>query len=663
MELRRFAERVLLGNRLEDKLVVGTPFSDRRPGDSMVVPYPARPAELAFPAGRIKDVLPGSSVLHRDEERGRLLHRFANHELLALEIMAATLLRFPDAPAPFRLGLAATMAEEQLHLGLYLSRMRALGVQPGEIPVNDYFWRCMADIATPFDYAVRMALCFEQANLDFTLKYQQAFVQLGDNVTASILQRVYDDEVGHVRLGLHFFRMWKPTGRSDWEAFEAALPHPLSPARAKAEPFDRAGRERAGFDGDFVANLSLYVRSRGRPPLLHTFNPGCESEVGSGKAPSDHVSRDLRHDLAPLLCLGAAKEDVVECPTLPGPAWSVAWIEAGFTLPERVADVHDLSGRKVGGWRPWGHSPVAIEQVSRANLALPGGVPSWNPEHRRAYSKVEALAWRARVIRALDAPGVVAPDGAVVTTMDSAVDAISRGWMLKAPFSTAGRERLFPPGTAAVIGERERAWVEQHLSRRGELRAEPVQRRVLDLSFHFDLSGESTQFKGICAFRTTASGQFVGTSPGRWRDSVEDPILRRFLSNDGGRGPLPLTVAALADTLDTCISGMGVRGPVGIDAMVVDTSGVYQLDPFVELNPRLTMGRLSLTLDRRLHPRARGAWDFLPVRTLEGGALAWFLRERAANPLRLERGLIRAGVVATNDPANVRRMLTVLRVT
>lgn len=677
VELRDFAERVLRGGTLAGKLAAAGSFTDRQPGAARAFERPARPPELAFVAGRIKDELPGRSALHRNEERGKLLHRFANHELLALEIMAATLLRFPDAPAAFRFGLAATMVEEQEHLGLYLHRMGQLGVVPGEIPVNDYFWRCLETVESPMDYVVRMALCFEQANLDFTLKYRDEFTAVGDAETAMIMQRVYDDEVGHVKMGLHFFRAWKPKEASDWDAFAGALAVPLSPARAKAEPFDRAGRERAGFDADFITRLALFSRSRGRPPVLYTFNPGCESEVATDKADDSKLTRELTQDLAPLMSLFAAGDDVVECPRLPSETWCRDWLAAGFALPERVEDIRELAGRKLGGWRPWGNSSAAIARVSGLGLgsASPAGVPGesvgapaggavthWHPDHARAYSKIESVAWRAKVIRALDAPWVVEDSVAVVRTESEALEALLRGWMLKAPFSTAGRGRLLPVRAGAEPSERERAWIAQQLAIHSALRAEPFQKRVLDLSFHFDITNTGVRPAGICAFRTLPGGQFVGTLPGRWRDGLSDPQLKRFVANENGRGALPSAVGALVDTLDTCIKPLGVRGPVGVDAMVVDTLGMYQLDPFVELNPRGTMGRLSLALDKRIHPAGRASWDFLPVQKLGMAAHDWYQRERAASPLVMERGLIRSGVLATNDPVSAIRVLTVLRV-
>ena len=107
---------------------------------------------------------------------GRLLHFFANHELLATELMALVLLKFPDAPAAFRKGVFETLKDEQEHTRLYMERMKSCGISLGDFPVSGYFWRCVAPMEHPIDYVAGLCLTFEQANLDFAGHYGQALL-------------------------------------------------------------------------------------------------------------------------------------------------------------------------------------------------------------------------------------------------------------------------------------------------------------------------------------------------------------------------------------------------------------------------------------------------------------------------------------------------------
>src|SRR5262245_42217655 len=110
MELRELAERVLFATTLEDKLWSPQGVTDEQPGPAIQAPAaPGRPAELRFkPAGSAAADFPVHR-LEQPRERGRLLHFFANHELLATELMALVLLRFPEAPAAFRRGVWQTL--------------------------------------------------------------------------------------------------------------------------------------------------------------------------------------------------------------------------------------------------------------------------------------------------------------------------------------------------------------------------------------------------------------------------------------------------------------------------------------------------------------------------------------------------------------------------
>jgi len=163
MELHDFAERILFATTLEEKLRCPADITDERPGPPLAAPAaPGRPSGLGFkPQISGKAEFPGLHHLEQEPMRGRLLHFFANHELLATELMALVLLRFPEAPAAFRQGVLQTLRDEQEHTRLYLRRMNACGIAFGDLPVSGYFWRCVAPMQNPIDYVAGLCLTFE----------------------------------------------------------------------------------------------------------------------------------------------------------------------------------------------------------------------------------------------------------------------------------------------------------------------------------------------------------------------------------------------------------------------------------------------------------------------------------------------------------------------
>ena len=175
MEIREFAEGILFGDTIEQKLVKPAAImTDENPCFIRALPtMPHRPSALKFANAAGKLPFPKENAMRDERVRGQVLHFFANHELLALEVMALALLKFADAPPKFRLGLVHTMAEEQQHLVMYMQRMQELGVGFGDVAVNDFFWACLAGMKSPLDYVAGMSLTFEQANLDFSNHYRR----------------------------------------------------------------------------------------------------------------------------------------------------------------------------------------------------------------------------------------------------------------------------------------------------------------------------------------------------------------------------------------------------------------------------------------------------------------------------------------------------------
>jgi uncharacterized ferritin-like protein (DUF455 family) len=285
--INALARRVLFATDLDEKLRLARRPLAAEPTEPAGEPgtgsfervLPGRPSHLRFASdSAARPTLPTRPGLVNEENRGVLLHFFANHELLAAELMALALLKFPDAPAAFREGLANTLREEQLHTRWYVNRMRECGVEFGQYPLSRFFWEAVSCMESPLDYVSRLSLTFEQANLDYALHYGHLLREAGDGKSASILLRIYEDEIAHVGYGLSWFRRWKEEKESDWSALQKRLPFPLSPSRAKGNRtgFNEAGRCAAGFDEDYIQRLALFERSKGRTPNVFYFNPEAE---------------------------------------------------------------------------------------------------------------------------------------------------------------------------------------------------------------------------------------------------------------------------------------------------------------------------------------------------------------------------------------------------
>ena len=209
-QLHEFARRVLYATTLEEKLTgpgVGARLIDDERGSAIVgTTIPGRPADLRMRRDGVRANFPSKASLIDEEQRAVLMHFFANHELIAVELMALVLLKFPDAPKRFRLGVYQTLREEQMHARWYVNRMSECGVNFGDFPVSNLIWNQIAPMASPLDYVSRLSLTFEQANLDYSKFYAGVLHNAGDTKTAKILAQIYRDEINHVGYGLHWFR-------------------------------------------------------------------------------------------------------------------------------------------------------------------------------------------------------------------------------------------------------------------------------------------------------------------------------------------------------------------------------------------------------------------------------------------------------------------------
>lgn len=259
MHYREYARLLLEGGELADKLHPAKDLDFSASVTEYELPKnPGRNERLKFQEEQVK--FPRAASFHLDDKKGLALHFFANHELMAIEMMAAALLVYPDHTPEmilFKKGLVKTIQDEQKHIKLYLNRMKDFKVELGDFPLNDFFWRAMDKLKTPSHFYSAVALTFESANLDFAKYYEECFLEVEDEATAKIMRIIFEDEISHVALGAHWLNQWR--GNKDlWNYYREHLPGVMTPARAKGIHFNRDSRVKSGLDESFINELDSF---------------------------------------------------------------------------------------------------------------------------------------------------------------------------------------------------------------------------------------------------------------------------------------------------------------------------------------------------------------------------------------------------------------------
>ena len=690
MELREFAEQVLFATSLEEKLRAPGVITDEQPGSALNTPTaPGRPENLIFkPHGTgDKSEFPGLHLLEQDRERGKLLHFFGNHELLATELMALVLLKFPDAPAAFRQGVLRTLRDEQEHTRLYMERMKSCGVALGDFPVSGYFWRCVSTMEHPIDYVAGLCLTFEQANLDFAGHFAKSFGAVGDTDTAKLLEKIYRDEIGHVAYGLKWFRRWKNPGENDWDAFCRVLKFPLSPQRAKGFLLNVAGRKAAGLDEDFIAQLNVYSQSKGRTPSLFVFNPFAEGHLAEGKTfnPTKHqaqLARDLEN-LPQFLC---RQDDIVLVRQKPSVEFLSGIKQAGFALPEFSArdDVRSLQARKLGSLRPWAWGPDSFELLKPIFPIVTGEHRAdemrFNEKIARLYSKAWSADFLRKIISSKSPPQIwQCPENEIGVAVNSTNEALAtiakiraRGHhkiVVKAAFGVAGSNalRLFEP----EILPTQIRWLENAFAHRRELVVEPWLERALDFSVQLEMTAHGLKLCGFTGLLADARGQFVANfAESHHHKRIPNKIISLFTEPKNISNELLEFYGEVFAQLEVELRRSDFSGPIGIDAFVYRAvDGAMRLKPIVEINPRYTMGRVLVELMRQTCQNCSGAFRLVNAAQLRAECHADFrayAQMLAKNfPLQLEGEPlphIRSGALCLNDPTTAQVCLAVFQV-
>jgi len=614
--VREVAERILFSSSLEDKLLLGPrEAEDNCCGKAIKTPqFPERPESLTIGDHRIRADFPSPSQITDDKERGVMMHFLANHELLAAELMALVLLKFPDAPKDYRAGVYEAMREEQMHTRMYLRRMRDCGISFGELPLNDYFWRIVSSMDTVMDFVVRMNLTFEQANLDYSKFYAEQFRAIGDTGTATVLDKIYQDEISHVGHGLKWLRHWKKKDHSDWEAFSSSLHFPLSPSRAKGMvPFNLDGRIDAGFDEEFISQMKISSQSRGRTPIVHWFNPNAElyslATVSGVPFRANRFERAIEEDLEILMLAWSRKDDIALFRNVPSVEHLKKLQNIGLQLPE-VMSCHDLDDRKLGGLRPWAWSADASDYLKPYRKAVSDRVP-WQ------WREPVPEAWLSKEIgvRLEQKLGIRDPASRFCRNLSEVMDALKGNDILfKSPYGCSGKGHIIAKSFSNDV----QIWAEKKIQLHGYIVAEPLLQRVEDFSVLYEIKNGEIECLGMAQLINDSRGQFRGIRLAPRFSKMLSPELAEFLFKEAD------FIAWYNEKIPSAILKLlpGYSGPVGVDALVWrDDQGKLMLRHVIELNVRMTMGRVALELQKKLNPNGWSDFSVQRKEKYKGGGI------------------------------------------
>lgn len=201
--------------------------------------------------------LPKRSVASQ-EGHAALIHSFAHIEFNAINIAWDAVYRFSAMPRQFYFDWAKIAKEEASHFELLNDYLQQMGYAYGDFEAHDNLWNMVVN--TAHDVLVRMALVprvLEARGLDVTPDIIKKFKHHKYHAAADKLQIIYDDEIGHVQIGSHWYHYLCEQRQLDPEATFKQLIQEYATDKIR-KPFNEIARQQAGFTANEMEILNSW---------------------------------------------------------------------------------------------------------------------------------------------------------------------------------------------------------------------------------------------------------------------------------------------------------------------------------------------------------------------------------------------------------------------
>jgi len=189
--------------------------------------------------------------------KGRLtlVHAIAHIEFNAINLALDAIYRFQSMPEQYYVDWCQIAAEEAKHFTLLSDYLNDHGMAYGDLSAHNGLWE-MA-VKTDFDVLVRMALVprvLEARGLDVTPGMINKLQSTDDTQLIAILQLIFDEEIGHVRIGSHWYKyLCEQRQLEPEDTFLDLIEKHMQ--GASFGPFETQARLDAGFSAQEMQNL------------------------------------------------------------------------------------------------------------------------------------------------------------------------------------------------------------------------------------------------------------------------------------------------------------------------------------------------------------------------------------------------------------------------
>ena len=220
------------------------------------VAMPDRPGRPAQPELLAPGQMPKRGKAGSERSRIALWHALAHIEFVAIDLALDMAGRFGGAMGrEFVSDFLKVAAEEAMHFALIERHLRTIGGWYGVLPAHGGLWD--AAHTTRHDVMARLAvvpMVLEARGLDVTPAMLERVSASGDVRGATILKRILDDEIGHVRFGSkHFTALATAGGDAPEQLWKTLVARHFS--GAIKPPFNDSARASAGLPRGFYAGV------------------------------------------------------------------------------------------------------------------------------------------------------------------------------------------------------------------------------------------------------------------------------------------------------------------------------------------------------------------------------------------------------------------------